>query len=321
MAMTPEEKKEYHRNWSREYAGKKRQDPEWVADVYERRKANPNVKESNRAHQEKRRRAVGVKSADEIKSELAAQFVTKSNEKHNNKYDYSKVVYEGANEKVIIICPQHGEFEQTAQAHMRGQGCSICASEARAKSCRARAEEAGKSFIEKAVVVHGILYDYFNAQYINVHTKLKIGCVIHGTFLQTPAGHLQGQGCPDCANEKRAAFAESKGEQAIALWLDEHSIEFVKQKTFEDCRDKMLLRYDFYLPEYNTLIEFDGQQHYEFVKKFHGTQERFVKCQERDTIKTEYAETNGIHLLRIKYSQEKEIDNILSECIIKSIIT
>lgn len=317
MAMTPEEKKEYHRNWSREYARKKRQDPEWVAAICERRKANPNVKESNRAHQEKRRRAGGVKSADEIKSELAAQFVTKSNKKHNNKYDYSNSTYVSTDTKILIGCPVHGKFEQLAGSHMQGQGCPMCASEARAAACRTRAEAAGMAFTEKARIVHGQLYDYSNSMYVNVHTKISIECAAHGTFLQAPAQHLQGQGCPHCANERRAAFAESKGERAIANWLERHDIAFVKQKTFDDCRDQMVLRYDFYLPARNLLIEFDGQQHFQFVKKFHGTEERFLKCQERDKIKNEYAETSGIHLLRIKYSEEKEIDNILSECIIE----
>lgn len=316
MAMTPEQKKEYHRNWSREYARRKRQDPDWVAMVNERRKADPNMKEYNRLHQEQRRRARGVQSDADIRAENAALFVVRSSEKHNNKYDYSKVSYIGANEKVLIICPQHGEFEQTAQAHTRGQGCAICASEARANACKTRAVKAGEQFVEKAEAVHGKLYDYAGVEYVNVHTKVSIGCTIHGMFLQAPSSHHQGQGCPDCANEKRAAFSESKGEQVITEWLDRHNIGFVKQKTFDDCRDKMLLRYDFYLPGHNILIEFDGRQHYEFVKKFHGTQERFIKCQERDAIKTEYAKTNGIQLVRIKYSEEKEIDDILNKCII-----
>jgi len=54
-------------------------------------------------------------------------FVIKAKDVHKNKYDYSKVEYKGAHNKVCIICPEHGEFWQTPSAHLYGQGCPTCA--------------------------------------------------------------------------------------------------------------------------------------------------------------------------------------------------
>lgn len=54
-------------------------------------------------------------------------FIEQANRQHNNKYDYSKTIYTAANNKVIITCPDHGDFEQIANDHKRGHGCPICA--------------------------------------------------------------------------------------------------------------------------------------------------------------------------------------------------
>ena len=53
-------------------------------------------------------------------------FITESIIKHNNKYDYSLVDYVDSKSKVKIVCPIHGEFEQTPNMHLRGQGCRLC---------------------------------------------------------------------------------------------------------------------------------------------------------------------------------------------------
>lgn len=54
------------------------------------------------------------------------EFITKAQELHKNKYDYSKVTYTKCNQKVCIICPTHGEFMQNANSHLRGVGCPKC---------------------------------------------------------------------------------------------------------------------------------------------------------------------------------------------------
>lgn len=92
---------------------------------------------------------------------------------HGDRYDYSKVDYKKASEKVCIICPEHGEFWQTPNCHWLGQGCPNCN-----KIKKLDAE----SFIKKAIEKHGLIYDYSKVKYINSTTKVEIICPIHGSF-------------------------------------------------------------------------------------------------------------------------------------------
>ena len=60
-------------------------------------------------------------------------------------------------------------------------------------------------FINKAIQTHGSKYDYSLTEYINIRTKIKIICPIHGIFLQNPDSHLRGVGCPDCVGLKKSS--------------------------------------------------------------------------------------------------------------------
>lgn len=106
------------------------------------------------------------------------EFITKAREVHGDKYDYSKSVYTTKKEKVIITCPIHGDFEQSPDGHLRGQGCPKCKFEKLANDSRGTTEE----FIEKAKQVHGDKYDYSKVNYVNARTKVCIVCSEHGEF-------------------------------------------------------------------------------------------------------------------------------------------
>ena len=124
------------------------------------------------------------------------EFILKAREVHGDKYDYSKVEYVGQKAKVCIICKEHGEFLQTPHDHLSGHGCIKCHHKAMAK----RYSLGKEKFIEKANSVHNGFYDYSEVEYVNGHTKVKIICPIHDIFEQEPASHLQGHGCPFCAD-------------------------------------------------------------------------------------------------------------------------
>ncbi|MDP2516700.1 hypothetical protein Q8W15_02520 [Photobacterium damselae subsp. piscicida] len=136
-------------------------------------------------------------------------FIEKANEIHQNKYSYGHFIYSGALEKGIITCPEHGDFEQRADAHLRGVGCPQCAKNGRKKTT--------KQFIKEAQQVHGKLYDYSQFIYTNVRTKGIIICAQHGEFEQLPSNHLSGNGCPKCAAEKKARLDEVIVNQNITL--------------------------------------------------------------------------------------------------------
>jgi hypothetical protein len=118
-------------------------------------------------------------------------FIKRANEVHNNKYDYSKVVYKNQNIKVSIICINHGEFLQTPGNHLSGQKCPKCC-----KNIKYTLDK----FIEKANEIHQNTYDYSLTQYKNINTKIKIICKKHGCFEQIPQYHLQSYGCYICSN-------------------------------------------------------------------------------------------------------------------------
>lgn len=122
------------------------------------------------------------------------EFIEQAIAAHGHKYDYSRVVYNGSRQKVVIICPKHGEFLQLPNAHAQGQGCPKCYNEARFANRLLTMDE----FLQKAHQTHGDKYDYSKVVYTHSQNKVTIICPVHGEFKQAPADHLRGQGCPRC---------------------------------------------------------------------------------------------------------------------------
>ena len=135
------------------------------------------------------------------------EFIEKSRKVHGDKYDYSKAVYKGANEKIEVICPIHGSFWIRASAHYaQNQGCPKCGIE---KSQKAKAKT-NEQFIEEAKLIHGDYYDYSKTKYINYTSPIDIICPVHGLFSQAPREHLQGCGCSKCARIKIGEVADNE---------------------------------------------------------------------------------------------------------------
>lgn len=230
------------------------------------------------------------------KNLITKNITEKFKEVHGDKYDYSLVEYNNSHKKIKIKCTKHGIFEQTSDNHLNGRGCPKCAGR----------NLITKDIIEKFEEIHGDKYVYSNVNYKNSKVKVEIICPVHGVFEQTSINHLSGRGCPVCRI--------SGGENKIIKTLNEFSIKYDFQKTFDGCKYKQLLQFDFYLPEFNVCIEYDGKQHYKPIDWF-GGEENFKKQQLRDEIKEDYCKNNGIDLLRIPYT---EFDNI-KEIIINKI--
>lgn len=122
------------------------------------------------------------------------QFISEAKIIHGDKFDYSKVEYLGAFKKVKIICPIHGEFLQRARGHLNKLGCEKCGILVRAK----KRTFTTSIFIEKSKKIHGDKYDYKLVDYKGDEKKVIIICPTHGSFLQTPHGHLNKKGCNRC---------------------------------------------------------------------------------------------------------------------------
>lgn len=226
------------------------------------------------------------------------EFILKSRNKHGNKFDYSKVEYVGNKNKVIIICPKHGEFLQRPNDHLTGYGCKKCQYEKTSKENRITYE----IFIEKAKQIHGDRFNYSLVNYSDYENKVIIICNKHGEFEQTPHSHLRGTGCRKC----RASHNEEK----IANILLKHNINFKREVTFGDLKDESYLYYDFYLPEHKMFIEYDGKQHYKPIK-FFGGENALLKTRKHDIIKIKYAINNGYKLTKIPYSIKCTVEEAL----------
>ena len=168
-------------------------------------------------------------------------------------------------------------------------------------------------FINRAKLIHENKYNYDKVIYINTHSKIKIFCNnCKEYFLQTPHHHNQNNGCPKCQS--------SKGEHFISKILQENNIEFIKQYKFlNQPKEIKRCKYDFYLPELNTIIEFHGQQHYKFILYFHKTNDNYLKSWYRDILKKEFCLNNNINFIEIKYNEDikikLEIENIIKSTI------
>jgi very-short-patch-repair endonuclease len=119
-------------------------------------------------------------------------FILKAIKVHGDRYDYSKVNYINAKTKIIIVCKIHGEFIQTPSNHLHKFNCQKCANNFKSNT---------KSFIEKAIKIHGDRYDYSKVNYINADTHIIIICKEHGEFMQIPDFHINRKcGCGKCSN-------------------------------------------------------------------------------------------------------------------------
>lgn len=213
-------------------------------------------------------------------------FLAKAHAVHENRYDYSDVVYVHGRKPVSIRCKIHGAFEQKPDVHLMGSGCQECFTE--------RFRLTTEQFIERARAVHGDRYCYSKVVYRDSKTKVDVVCQTHGKFAITPNAHIAcKQGCPRCK--------ESKGESRIRQFLEKHGIEFIQEYKLGDSR----FRYDFFLPSYSVLIEFQGHQHFKPVAVFGGV-EGLRETRARDYLKQQLAKKAGMYLSRPTYHRLKE---------------
>lgn len=219
-------------------------------------------------------------------------FVRRAQRKHGDRYDYSKTSYTGAHNRVTIGCHIHGDYEQVAADHLRGAGCHKCGIIEGAKKKSYTTEE----FKQRARAVHGDRFDYSKSVYVDDKTPLTIICPKHGEFLQRPAAHIRSNGCRVCS--------ASKGELLIAETLVAEGIKYIHEYRLPGTKYKY--RYDFYIPEYNLLIEYHGVQHYKHTA-FFGDKQSFRAILERDALKQSLALSMKYNFVAINYQRFIEL--------------
>lgn len=310
------------------------------------------------------------------------EFLRLAKEKHGDKYDYSKTIFKGTHQPVVIICPEHGEFQQLAKSHLK-HGCAKCSHEARNSfgEYNERVQESAKERFFSRLAEDFPFLDASRLEYVDSQKKVTLGCPKHGFFSIAPRNITRargnGCGCPECkkeafeasnkaVNEKfksdflssmqtknphidfteaaymdwrtplrlickscntvffrrpkalrdgvkcpRCAAGRSRAEIETAEFLKSENIDFEAEKYFQDLKDAGYLRYDFYIPAKNLLVELDGQQHYS--QSAFG-EDGFLR-RRHDEMKDEYARSRCIRLLRIPYWDFGRIPELVKEAL------
>lgn len=222
------------------------------------------------------------------------QFVAEMKIKHPNLVVGTQ--YRGAWKPVECTCLTCKTTKNYYPAHLLYSGCWTCGN----KKIGEKLSMELDTFLQKLSVVSPDI-EYIDG-FVNASNHVNVRCKICGHPWSPKAQSLlQGYGCPICR--------QSHGEKAIDKYLHEHNVNHIHQKEFDGLVGVggRNLSYDFYFPQYNILLEYQGGYHDGTASN--QTEEQFCKQQEHDRRKSEYAQNHSIQLLEIWYY---DFDNIVS---------
>lgn len=222
-------------------------------------------------------------------------------DKLKNKYPQFQFIienYKNISSKIKAVCPQHGIIEKKADLFLKGYICEECKGTKKGKLNN-------DYFKRKSKEIHGNRYDYSLVDVKGAQIKIQIKCKKHGIFNQTPNAHMRGQGCPNCSL--------SKGELKIKEYLVKNNIKYFQEYSFIDCinpKTNCKLYFDFYLPEKNICIEYQGEFHYNSYERAKGNEGLEIR-KYRDQIKRNFCLNSKIELIEIPYWDINKINEIL----------
>lgn len=240
------------------------------------------------------------------------EFLTNSKNLFGEKFDYSKVYYINNRSPITLICKEHGEFKTTGNRHLTFKygGC---------KKCEKKYKDAynllsPSEYFLRAKNIYGNKFSYDELSYINTTNRITLTCNDCGhVFKRSANSHISRYlECPVC----RLSHS-SKGEDKIKEILTRSGVVFITQKRFKECRDVYPLPFDFYIPTLNTVIEYQGTQHYEAVN--FGSVGREREAVERDykttllhdDIKRKFCKEKNIKEIEISFKDFENIETIL----------
>lgn len=152
------------------------------------------------------------------------EYIRKARLVHGDKYDYSKTNFIRHNQKIIITCPIHGDFEQDPGTHLDGAGCQKCGRMSHIKKMSHDKEW----FVAEANKVHNHKYTYEHAVYTRREDKITITCPVHGDFRQKADTHLAGHGCPRCFNDAKSKRLKAGAAAYMAAFNTKSTEQFIK---------------------------------------------------------------------------------------------
>jgi len=208
--------------------------------------------------------------------------------------------YTGANNNIDVYCEIHKyHYKANPYSLLKCSGCFKCKIDNHGGLVRMTNDEYDNRIFAINQNIKRV------DDYICRRTKIKHKCLVcEHEWLVKPGNTLKGRGCPECS--------ESHLERSVSNYLRNNNILYSVQKQFDDCRNINPLKFDFYLSDFNILIETNGRQHYEPVEYF-GGEEDFKKQHQRDQIKRDYCKKQNIKLIEIPYWDANNIDDILAK--------
>lgn len=240
----------------------------------------------------------GCKVCQYISQKLSNEEINSRLKKNNPNIEIIDGVYETQRSKLKFRCKIDGcEWITTSGDIISGRrGCPEC----KKRALRELYLDSHENFISKIEKINPDIK--ILSKYEGTSSPVKCKCLICDFEWETISANLlyNKSGCPNCSS--------SKGERKLKRILDEYHIQYIPQKSFKDNKSPKgrIMPYDFFLPEYNLLIEYQGKQHF-ISQDFFGGDEIFEYQKLKDKLKKAYAETNNYNYLEISY---KEYDNI-----------
>lgn len=240
----------------------------------------------------------GCKVCQHNPHRLSIEEIEKRLHKNNPNIEIIEGSYKTQRSKLKFKCKiDEHEWVTTSGDVINGRrGCPEC----KKRTLREFYIDSHENFINKITKINPDIE--ILSIYNGVMSPIKCRCLKCNFEWETVCANLlySESGCPNCSS--------SKGERKIKNILDESHIQYTPQKSFVDNKSPKgrTMPYDFFLPEYNLLIEYQGKQHY-ISQDFFGGDETFEYQQMKDNLKRKYAEINNYNYLEISY---KEYDNI-----------
>ena len=241
---------------------------------------------------------------------------------YGDKFDFSLVDFNLViNEKVKfkIKCKSCGQVLEKSFSRIDFSKEMFC------PYCETHQKRTTESFIEELKQIWGDKYIYDNVVYVDAFTPVEILCREHGSFWKTPNRILEQKDSPEICPRCLLSI----GESIIEDFLTEKCFKHIPQKKYKDLfrtfskalnktfKHKNPLKFDFYLPDYNLCIEYQGEQHTKVVDYWGGNL-TFLDMQERDQMKRDYCKYNKISLLEIYFNVPLDQIKSLLENLLKT---
>ena len=239
----------------------------------------------------------------EFRTTTVEEFIERSQQIHGiGTFDYSRVIqFKSTREKVLIICPNHGEFYQQARDHMRGVSCQNCAIE--------RSRTNFEEFVARARLIHGDRYHYFKETWGLIPGFVELTCSEHGRFKQNWYNHTIGMGCARCVSQV------SRAETRLFEWINESVEESVIQSNRKVIYPKEL---DIYIPSLALAVEFNGIAYHDKLLWSQSVLNEGIVSRESE--KSQICKSIGIRLIHIWEDDYLSDEELWSNSVIDAVV-